>query len=149
MSKNFPYWTAIFHKIFSLWHRSGTNFLFFIITNFHKGLPNFPEIPIKSSFLLITQNRNHTTRTYCSTTLTVFCGGNQGDFVWFSGLFRWFFLWYSLCIWRFSDFCYHGVIMEQSAFVSLSMRFQMRLPLKKTHLERIKNALKHINFYNT
>ena len=63
------------------------------------------------------------TRTYCTSPLTVFCGGNGSDFVWFSELFRWFFLWYSLCIWRFTHFCYHGVITEQIASVSLLMHF--------------------------
>ena len=66
---------------------------------------------------------SHTTRTNSSTTLTVFCGGNQGDFAWFIGHFRWFFLWYSPCIWRFTHFCYHGVITEQIASVSLLMHF--------------------------
>ena len=60
---------------------------------------------------------SNTTRTNCTTTLTVFCEGNRCDFTWFIGLFQWFFLWYAPCIWRFSNFCYHGVITK--AFQSL------------------------------
>jgi len=54
----------------------------------------------------------NTTWTNSPTTLTVFCGGNQGDCVWFSGLFRYLFLLYASCIWGFGNFCYHGVITK-------------------------------------
>ena len=46
---------AKFHRSSFLWHRFGTAYNFFTIAKFQKGLPDFSESPIKSSFLLITQ----------------------------------------------------------------------------------------------
>lgn len=37
------------------WHRFGTTYNFFTVAKFQKGLPDFSESPIKSSFLLIIQ----------------------------------------------------------------------------------------------
>ncbi len=44
-----------FHRSSFLWHRFGTALHFFVLAKFQKGLPDFSESPIKSSFLPITQ----------------------------------------------------------------------------------------------
>jgi len=46
---------TIFIGVLFLWHRLGTVLHIFIVAKYQKGLPDFSESPIKSSFLLITQ----------------------------------------------------------------------------------------------
>jgi len=47
-------WHQISSEFF-LQHRFGTAYNFFTVAKFQKGLPDFSESPIKSSFLLIIQ----------------------------------------------------------------------------------------------
>ena len=79
-----------------------------------KNLPPISrrEIVVLLIKSILLNNRSHTAWTNCSTTLTVLCGGNRCVFKWFLRHFRRIFLWYTPCIWRFSNFCYHGVITK-------------------------------------
>ena len=46
---------AKFHRSSIFRHRFGTTYNFFTVAKFQKGLPDFSESPIKSSFLMIIQ----------------------------------------------------------------------------------------------
>ena len=98
------------------------------------SFPNFISCSLWTGFSSLCSN---------STTLTDLCGRNRYNFAWFIWHFRWFFLWYPPCVWRFSHFFITNVLLTfrtiSAAFSKDSQKIKL---LFLFHVERYPTSSK-------